>query len=93
MGKRCLDIAGVEHAAAGRCPPAVQHVCAGNRSPESTFQKRELNMCFLKTFFKSFRRQRVRGEEAQQIFRQFAQTLMVIKSRRKSPRLHKVASH
>lgn len=50
-------------------------------------------MHFLKTFFNSLRSQRVHGEEAQQIFRQFAQTLMVIKSRRKSPRLRKVASH
>ncbi len=50
-------------------------------------------MHLLKTFFNSLRSQRIHGEEAQQIFRQFAQTLMVIKSRRQSPRLRKVASH
>jgi hypothetical protein len=50
-------------------------------------------MRFLKIFFKSLRCENVHGQDAQQIFRQFAQTLMTMKSRRQPPRLRKVASH
>lgn len=50
-------------------------------------------MRFLKIFFNSFRGQRVGGEEAQQIFRQFAQTLLTINARRRSPRQRKATSH
>lgn len=50
-------------------------------------------MRLLKTFFKSLRCENVHGQDAQQTFRQFAQTLMAMKSRRKPPQLRKVAGH
>ncbi|WP_156905442.1 hypothetical protein [Maritalea myrionectae] len=50
-------------------------------------------MRFLKQFFKSSNNEHISKQDAQQTFRQFAQNLMAMKARRRSPRLRKVVSH
>lgn len=49
-------------------------------------------MRFFKHFLKTLQAETLPHQDAQQTFRQFAQTLMAMKARRQPPRLRKVVS-